>query len=199
MVAQAWLANVEGSPAFSLSWKWKNTKGALKTWNQQHFSFIQHKIKSLMSNISVIQSSLHSAMNAARESVLQKALYEQLLREEVLWKQKSREMWLTCTDLNTKFFNDSTVCRCRYNSISCLKIVEGLNLYGRDNISAYLVQHFSSLFSTTNHVLDSSLSGLLEKMVTEEENVDLCLIPDEAEIFMAVSALCLNKAHGPDV
>ena len=75
------------SPAFSLSRKWKNTKGALKAWNQQHFGFIQHKIKSQMSDISVIQSSSHS-----RESVLQEALQEQFLREEVLWKHKSREL-----------------------------------------------------------------------------------------------------------
>jgi hypothetical protein len=34
VVAQAWLSDVEGSPAFSLSRKWKNTKGALKVWNQ---------------------------------------------------------------------------------------------------------------------------------------------------------------------
>ena len=84
MVAQAWLVDVEGSPAFSLSRKLKNTKGALKTWNQHHFGFIQHKIKALMSDIGVIQSSPHSAMNAARESVLQEALQEQFLREEVL-------------------------------------------------------------------------------------------------------------------
>lgn len=74
VVAQAWLTEVKGSPAFSLSRKWKNTKEALKVWNQQHFGFIQSKIKSLMSDISAIQSSPHSPINAARESVLQEAL-----------------------------------------------------------------------------------------------------------------------------
>jgi hypothetical protein len=45
------------------------------------------------------------------------------------------------------------------------------------------VQHFSTLFSLTNPVLDNRLSDLLDKVVTEEENVGLCLIPDEAEYF----------------
>jgi hypothetical protein len=49
-------------------------KRGLKNWNQQHFGFIQSKIKSLISDISVIQSSPHSAVNATRESVLQEAL-----------------------------------------------------------------------------------------------------------------------------
>jgi hypothetical protein len=90
VVAKAWLADVEGSPAFSLSRKWKNTKAALKHWNIHHFGHIQTQIKSLMSQINTIQSSPHSPSSAAMEVSLQAALQEQLLREEVLWKQKSR-------------------------------------------------------------------------------------------------------------
>jgi hypothetical protein len=109
VVAKALLPLVEGSPAFSLSKKWKNTKNALKSWNQIHFGNSQAKIKSLMADISDIQSFYpHSSVNASRKVVLQVALQEQLLREEVLWKQKSRELWLTCIDLNTKFFHAST-------------------------------------------------------------------------------------------
>jgi len=44
-------------------------------------------------------------INSTKEIYLQSDLREQLLREEILWKQKSKELWLTCTDLNTKFFS----------------------------------------------------------------------------------------------
>jgi hypothetical protein len=54
VVAEAWLAKVKGSPAFSLSRKWKNTKIALKSWNHHHFGNIQANIKSLMAEISII-------------------------------------------------------------------------------------------------------------------------------------------------
>ena len=54
VVAGAWLDEVEGSPAFSLSRKWKKTKDALKFWNVHHFGHIQMQIKSLMTQISVI-------------------------------------------------------------------------------------------------------------------------------------------------
>ena len=86
VVVIAWLSEVEGSPAFSLSRKWKCTKSALKVWNQHHFGHNQHKIKVLMSDKGAIQSSPHSPVNAAREKILQAELQEQLLREEVLWK-----------------------------------------------------------------------------------------------------------------
>jgi hypothetical protein len=189
---------VDGSPAFSLSRKWKYTKCALKNWNLHHFGHIQSRFKSLMTDIGSIQSSTHSPSNAAREVVLQEALQEQLLRDEVLWKQKYRELWLTCTDLITKFFHASTTCRRRYNSISSLRGSDGSRICGRENIGAFLVDHFRHIFSSTNPVLDDSLSGLIEKVITEEENVVLCLIPDENEIFLAISNLGLNKAPSLD-
>jgi hypothetical protein len=132
VVAGAWLAEVEGSLAFSLSKKWNNTKVALKHWNTHHFGHIQTQIKILMAKISGIQASPHSLSNVARESFFHEALQEQLLREKVLWKQKYRELWLSCTDLNTKFFHASTACRRRYNSISCLSTTDGSRIIGRD-------------------------------------------------------------------
>jgi hypothetical protein len=198
VVAETWLSNIEGSPAFSLSKKWKKTKGALKHWNTHHFGNIQLKIKSLMSDISVIQSSPHSAANVVKETALQEALQEQLLREEELWKQKSRELWLTCTELNTKFFHASTTCRRRYNSISSLKNLDGSVIIGRENIGSSLVNHFSFLFLTTNPILDEGIAELVDVVITEDENVALCILPDEGEIFLAISDLGLNKAPGLD-
>ncbi|GLT69444.1 hypothetical protein SLA2020_415930 [Shorea laevis] len=198
IVARAWLVDGLGSPAFSLSRKWRSTKLALKDWNHHHFGHIQTRIKAIMSDISEIQSSPYSSINAAKEVILQEDLQEQLLREEVLWKQKSRELWLTCTDLNTKFFHASVTCRRRYNSISNLKGPDGIKISGRDNIGFYLVDYFSKLFSSSLPVFDSEFSELIDCVITEEENISLCLIPDELEIFSVISELGPDKAPGPD-
>jgi hypothetical protein len=198
VIAKAWLADVEGSPAFSLSRKWKNTKATLKHWNIHHFGHIQTQIKSLMSQINTIQSSPHSPSSVAMKVSLQAALQEQLLRAEVLWKQKSRELWLSCTDLNTKFFHASTACRRRYNSISCLRSADGSNIRRRENIGSLLVNHFSNLFTTTHPVFDDSFNDLVDNVISEEENTRLCVIPDECEIFLDILELGLNKAPGPD-
>lgn len=48
-------------------------------------------------------------------------LDEQLRREELLWKQKSKVDWLSSSDMNTKYFHASTtIHRCR-NQIVELK------------------------------------------------------------------------------
>lgn len=85
-----------------------------------------------------------------------------------------------------------------YNSISCLKNFDGSRTCGRENIGAFLGDHFSSLFSPTNPGLEEGLSELVEKVITGEDNVILCMIPDKNEIFSAISELVLNKAPSPD-
>jgi hypothetical protein len=61
-----------------------------------------------------------------------------------------------------------------------------------------LVDHFSSLFSSKNTSLDSGMSDLVDCVIFDAENDNLCTILDESEIFTAISDLGLNKAPGPD-
>jgi hypothetical protein len=197
VIANAWDSHVWGSDALVLKQKLQATKSALKDWNVNHFGKIQSNIKSILSALDSSQKETPSPQAHAKEEALQLALQEELRREEILWKQKSRELWLTCRDLNTKFFHASTVTHRRYNSISCLKLDNGSFLYNRNDIGLHLVSHFSSIFTSSNPVL-SGLDDLFNPVITSSENDLLCLIPDEYEIWMAVSDLGSDKSPGPD-
>lgn len=63
--------------------------------------------------------------NLWMEKCLILELDEQLRREELLWKQKSRVSWLSSSDLNTKFFHASIVIRRCRNQIVELKNESG--------------------------------------------------------------------------
>jgi hypothetical protein len=82
--------------------------------------------------------------------------------------------------------------RRRYNSLSCLKDSNGRLICGRDNIGNFLVEHFNSRFTSTHHILDKNLFELVEKVITEEENVELCSIPVENDFFLAITELGPN-------
>lgn len=73
-----------------------------------------------------------------------------------------------------------------------------LLLVKEGTIGNQLVNHFSNLFSSSGPNLDDSLKDLFKETISEDENSTLCLIPDEAEIFHAISSLGLNKAPGPN-
>jgi hypothetical protein len=198
VIADAWNFPYNGSAAFALSRKMKASKSFLKSWNIHQFGNIHLKIKHLMSEINRIQCSPSPDDDISLEDNLQLELQEELIREESLWKQKSRDLWLTSRNLNTKFFHASTAIRRRYNSIPSLKSNDGSFVSNRVDIGSHICDYFSSLFSSTNPIFDDELVSLLPPVITPEENLSLCAIPDEREIFQVISQLGLCKAPGPD-
>jgi hypothetical protein len=108
--------------------KLKATKSALKFWNSYHFGNIQKKIASSLYQLDFIQQSSPSNYTFEHEALLQKSLDDLLIQEESLWQNKSREVWLTCKDLNTKFFHTSTIIKRQRNAINFLKLPQGSSL-----------------------------------------------------------------------
>ena len=49
------------------------------------------------------QNLLHDTANEIQ--ALKKEINETLVKEEVMWNQKSRVLWLKCGDRNTRFFS----------------------------------------------------------------------------------------------
>jgi len=54
------------------------------------------------------------------------------------------------------------------------------------------VDHFSTLFSSSNPILDDSLYDLVSPVIVDD-NVALCSIPEKVEIFLVITELDLNK------
>jgi hypothetical protein len=133
-----------------------------------------------------------------KESQLKKDLEDLLVKEEILWRSKSRETWLHCKDLNTRFFHTSTLIRRRSNAINFLKIDYGAWISDRAEIGETFVSHFSRLFSTSNPPINNELLDLFSPTVSLEDNTFLCSIPQETEIVQALSSLGSTKAPGPD-
>jgi exosome complex RNA-binding protein Rrp4 len=120
VIDEAWSTNIIGSPSFCLTKKLKITKKAIKYWNKYYFGDIRSKLDSTLHLLDITQQAIPSDSNLALELHLKSLLNEYLQQEESLWKNKSRELWLTCKDLNTRFFHTGALIRRRRNAIDCL-------------------------------------------------------------------------------
>lgn len=109
-------------------------------------------------------------------------LDEQLHREKVLWKQKSRVAWLSSSDLNTKFFHASTVIRRCCNQIAELKNQGREWIFGHSTIGRELVDFYTSLYRSDQPDIPLELKILISPVITEEENNLLIMVPDGKEI-----------------
>jgi hypothetical protein len=146
VIKQAWNSEVYGSHAFILCRKQFHTTIALKKWNKDVFGHCQTKIKELNYRIKKLQLHDMAEQNAKHEVVLQGELNEWLRRNEILWRQKSREMWLKDGDKNSKFFHLSTVIGRKRNSIDDIKNGDGEWITCKKDIRIHVVESFQHLF-----------------------------------------------------
>lgn len=89
---------------------------------------------------------------------------------------------MTTPDLNTYFFNLSTIVRRRRNSIDALIDPNGQWLEGGESIGA----HFQTLISLSARISSNFARSSLAPLITLEDNLDLCCYPTEEEIWRTV-------------
>ena len=195
-----WLESEEthGQAFASLYKKQAATREALRKWNKEVFGHCQVRINQIMQNITEIQKKPPSDGNGRLEEALQVELSEWLARTEVLWKQKSRELWLKEGDRSTKFFHMSTIIRRRRNHIDAIKSEDGQWITNPNQIRKLFFNSFKNLFSEEEVTFPSHLENLMPKSISKEDNVILKRIPSPEEIKEALFQMQDLKAPGPD-
>jgi hypothetical protein len=178
--------------------KFKNTKQAIKFWNKHHFGNIGRKLDSTLRLLDQIQQAPPSDTNFSFELHLKSLLNEYLIQEESLWKSKSRETWLTCKDLNTRFFHTSTLIRHSRNAIDSLKSSNDGWITDRTAIISCFVLHFHDLFASSNPTFGDELLNLFDCSISTKENLIICAILTESEIYNSLARLGTSKAPGPN-
>jgi hypothetical protein len=122
VIETAWQKFIPFLLAISLPKKLNKTKSTLLKWNSLHFGNIHQKIKETSKLIDSIQQVSPSSNSFKLGVSLKMDLDNLLVKEESLWRSKSKETWLTCKDLNTKYFHTSTLIKMRANAVNFLKL-----------------------------------------------------------------------------
>jgi hypothetical protein len=119
--------------------------------------FRKIKIASTLRQLDLIQQSPPTAFSFDQEVSMQKSLDDLPIQEEYLWRNKSRKIWLTCQDLNMKFFHTSTIIKRRRNAIDFLKLPSGVWSFIRQDIGNRFTSHFKNIFSSSVPSIDEDL------------------------------------------
>ncbi|XP_074369753.1 uncharacterized protein LOC141711250 [Apium graveolens] len=106
--------------------------------------------------------------NEAREEFL-----KLLEKQEVYWKQRSKQFWLREGDHNTKFFHKFALGRRKRNQVTKLKDSNGEWKEDKDGVRKVIIDYFSELFQSSGVNAELSERDTV-KRITEEQNNDLC-------------------------
>lgn len=104
---------VRGSNMYNLRARLKHMKVKLKQWNKMEFGNIFQLKKELEQKMEALQQKMisegYSEDIKEEEMKLLMKWEERCKQEEILWRQKSRLLWLRKGEKNTKFFDRRSI------------------------------------------------------------------------------------------
>ena len=198
MIDKVWNIEASGSDFVKLYKRQASTRDAFWKWNKEVFGQCQDRINRLIQKIKELQESPPSHANEVAEQALQLELIEWLLRSEILWCQKSRELWLELGDKNSKFFHLSTIIQRRNNSIDAIKANDGSWIHYPKQIQELFGNYFVNLFKEEDISFPDHLEHLILPCITKDENKTLKQIPSLNEIKSTLFQMQDSKSPGPN-
>ena len=180
--------------------KLKALKIKLKWWNKEVFGRVETRKNQALKNMvqwdSIGVGRPLTQLELDRKTVELEEFKRWALIEEIMWRQKSREIWLKEGDRYTKFFRKMANSHIKHNQMIGLKIDGVWHLDGQD-LQQGIVNAFQSLL-TDPVDWRANMEGLIFSKLEDQEAVRLEKPFMEEEVFFALCELNEEKALGPD-
>ncbi|GLT94950.1 hypothetical protein SLE2022_126590 [Rubroshorea leprosula] len=178
--------------------KVKACSSTLESWNSTHFGHVQRRIKQNITALEALQCQPESAKYLSEEKQLLVETEEWLEREEILWRQQSRDIWLQEGDRNTRFFHMRASRRRERNTVGKLMKDDGQWTDNPAEIRSIATSYFESLFSSSSPRDFEYALNCVEPCVQEDDNRFLLSEFTEQDITRALFQMHPSKAPGPD-
>jgi hypothetical protein len=126
MIADSWETNANSQLGIGGLWQCLRDMSAdMKKWSFETFGSVRAELKSLRGKLeeAKAQSSVSGASQEVRD--IEKKLHDLYEREEIMYRQRSRQEWLKAGDRNTKYFQNRASHRKRKNTVRALRKDDG--------------------------------------------------------------------------
>ena len=174
------------------------TARSLKEWSHKKFGEFAREIRECKAQMGTLMTEEQTHETIRKMRAIDERMDELEKREEIYWKQRSRQEWLRHGDRNTKFFHAKAKQRVARNHIKRLTNEVGEVFEEEDDIANLLTNHFQVLFKANDNVelhpvldkVEAQLSSTMQDMLNESFRRE--------EIEVALKQMHPTKAPGPD-
>ena len=194
-IATGWRDHNEGQSENLVS-KISNCRHEIAVGRKNSPLYGKDKIQDLQRALEEVQSD----NDRSEEEILEvsRKLQEAYKDEEEYWHQKSRNIWYSSGDLNTKFYHALTKQRRAHNRIVGLHDENGNWITGEEGVEKVAVDYFEELFST---IFPSGFDSFLSEVassITPQMNQRLLRATTKEEVRQTLFMMHPEKAQGPD-
>lgn len=130
--------------------------------------------------------------------MLKKEINSLMDKEERMWRQRSRTLYLKDGDRNTRFFHCRATQRRHKNLITGIKSQSNIWCTKPNEVSNIFLEYFQQLFTSSNSSIAVSDLDSIPRIVTTEMNETLTASFQAWEVEVALKQMAPLKAPGPD-
>jgi len=195
---EAWVAAGTAASATDLLAKLKEVSSHLSVWDRNSFGSVQRELQRLNKELEKRREDEQRLGPSYEELKLVERISELNHREEVMWKQHSRILWLAEGDKNTKFFHLRASMRKRRNKIKRLKRPDGQFTENEGELKTVVSDFYGLLYTSEATENMESVLSTVPRKVTDSMNRDLLKDYGRGEIKQALFQMFPTKAPGPD-
>ena len=198
-IIMGWLDHSEGGVeggTESIVARISNCRHEIAKWRKNNPLYGNEKINDLQQALEEVQTD----NTRSQEDILEvsRKLQDAYKDEEEYWHQKSRNMWYSSGDLNTKFYHALTKQRRVRNRIVGLHDEDGTWITGDKGVEKVAIDYFDKLFTTTSPSNFNSFLAEVTPGITPQMNQRLLRLATKEEVKEALFMMHLEKAPGPD-
>ncbi|KAM6588709.1 uncharacterized protein LOC115718119 [Cannabis sativa] len=174
-------------------------KNALQVWKKNGHLVKECDINKLERRLEWTQNQPITDALKREEASIHSQILVAWAKLESMWRQRSRETWLSLGDRNTRYFHAATVIRKRRNSIWAIKDKEGRIWKEKRIIGGIINNYFHELYTSSQPCIEEELFiNLFANRIDDNANDIIARVPTDVEIKEVVFCLHPLKAPGPD-
>lgn len=170
----------------------------LDHWNKTVFGKVETQITIKTKELKSLLTGGCSNENIVTINQCRTYLNEWQHKEEIIWKQRAKDFWITEGDKNSRYFHQTASCKRKNNNIISTLDSNGNVITEVSCIEGIFVDYFSNIFSSTGSIGMDAIFQSLRHFLTPSAKQLLDRPFSEEEVYLALKDMDLYKAAGPD-
>lgn len=170
----------------------------LTWWNHNCFGNVRRELEEKKKQLVSDEAAAMVSGNNLLIWILKTEIIVLLDRESKMWNQRSRVLWLSKGDNNTKYFHSKATKRFQMNTIMGIWDSSGRWLDQTVDIGQSFIRYYTELFSSSNPPRVQEALHTIPKVAIESMNANLVGTFHEWEVLEALKQMAPLKVPGPD-